>query len=61
MKPLEKAQVTFKATCEAKGLVEPTREEAKVVLQALIDEETDFQTKIAYTQLWNLTKAYHSK
>lgn len=59
MKPLEKAQVTFKATCTARGLVEPTREEAKQVLQELIDEESDFQTKIAYTQLWQIAKSYN--
>lgn len=58
--PLEEALTKFKASCESRYGSDPSKEQVKEILQNLIDEETDFYVKIALTQLWQLTKDYHS-
>ena len=58
--PLEIAQTKFKESCVERYGDDPSIEETKEVLQELIDEETNFAVKIAFTQIWQLRKTYRS-
>lgn len=59
--PLKIAQEKYTSLCTERYGTSPSKEQTKEVLQELIDSETDFAVKLAYTSLWALSKDYYSK